>query len=193
MNKTTVNKMEQNGTDSGLSAAQELAVNALVAGATVSGAAQRAGVSRGRVYRWLNDPHFVAALNRNKLEIRDALQARLVRLAGQACRTLGKALEAGDAKSALALLAGLGLLPGQQPAAAEIDPEQIIDQLAQRKVEKQVPRIKAKHRAKLPPEQRLASIEAEERQSPAVQRLLFEIARDEVLAELEQQRGGEVE
>ena len=50
-----------------ISPAQEMAIAALIRGATVTDAATEAGVSRQTVSEWRNhDPEFIAALNRDE-------------------------------------------------------------------------------------------------------------------------------
>ena len=110
------NTMPQNATsDDGLSPTQELALAALLAGKTVTAAAQQAGVDRSTVYRWLRNPYqpgFRLALERGRWELRQAVQARLLTLADKAADCLEVTLAQGDGKAALALLKGLGLLNG---------------------------------------------------------------------------------
>jgi hypothetical protein len=66
----------------GLTPAQDRAVVALAGGATVTAAAESAGVSRPTVYAWLDGlPEFVAELNRARAEARDAIRAELCSLA----------------------------------------------------------------------------------------------------------------
>lgn len=118
--------MPQNETDGGpgeLSPAQEIALEQLVAGETVTAAAQAAGVDRTTVHRWKREPTFEAAYNRLRAELRDATEARLLRLAEKAARTLEAALDAGDARIGLGVLKGMGLLPEKRPAFGPETPE----------------------------------------------------------------------
>jgi transposase-like protein len=107
--------MPQNATFSeNLSPAQEKALAALLAGQTITDAAKAAEVDRSTIYRWLRDacrPDFRIALERGRLELRQAVEARLLALANEATDCLEHAFARGDGKSALALLHGLGLLP----------------------------------------------------------------------------------
>jgi len=96
--------------------AQQTVLTALLAGQTVTAAAQAAEVDRTTVYRWLRDsyrPGFRSALNRGRRELRQAMEARLLALASRAADCLEGKLTMGDGKAALALLQGLGLLPGR--------------------------------------------------------------------------------
>jgi hypothetical protein len=112
------NTIPQNTTSSeGLSPTQEKALAALLAGQTVTAAAKAADVDRTTVYRWLRHPdshRFQDAFQRGRRELRQATEARLLALASKATDCLEIALSQGDGKAALALLKGLGLLPGPQ-------------------------------------------------------------------------------
>jgi hypothetical protein len=80
-----------------LSTQQELTLLALVGGATQGEAAERAGVARETVCRWLqDDPEFVAALNRARKDIWDASIDRLRLLALKSTEVLAKLMESDD-------------------------------------------------------------------------------------------------
>lgn len=80
-----------------LSTQQELALLALVSGATQGEAAERAGVARETVCRWLqDDSEFVAALNRARKDIWDASIDRLRLLALKSTEVLAKLLDSDD-------------------------------------------------------------------------------------------------
>lgn len=80
-----------------LSPQQELALLALVGGATQGEAAERARVARETVCRWLqDDPEFVDGLNRSRKEIWDASIDRLRLLALKSTEVLAKLLENED-------------------------------------------------------------------------------------------------
>jgi hypothetical protein len=87
----------------GLSAAQEAALAALLAGHTVT-PTQAAGVDKTTVYRWLRDPYCPG--------IRQAVRAQLLTLADQAVDCLEGTLALGDSKAALAHLKGPDLFHG---------------------------------------------------------------------------------
>src|SRR3954470_11486988 len=113
-------------TGGGLTPAQEGAVAALLAGKTVTEAAAAAGADRTTVHRWLKDDFaFLAAYNRGRREMREALQGRLMALADKAVGAVESAVAAGDGKAALALLKGLGLLPGRATGIGSDDPEEL--------------------------------------------------------------------
>ncbi len=91
--------------------AQALALEALLAGRTVTDAAAAAGVARQTVHRWLaDDLGFGATFNARRHELRDAAQARLLGMAGRAADAVEKAITAGNLRASLALLKALGLL-----------------------------------------------------------------------------------
>lgn len=91
-------------------------------------AAATAEVDRTTVHRWLKEDFaFQAALNRSRRDLREALQARLLGLAEKAAECVERSLAAGDSKAALALLKGLGLLPGELAKIGSDDPADLAD------------------------------------------------------------------
>lgn len=97
--------MRQDELTEGLSSAQAAAVEALLAGKTVTAAASAAGVGRATVYRWLKDDFaFQAELNRGRRDLRRAAFGNLERLAAKATDCLEKAIDQGDLKAALEVL-----------------------------------------------------------------------------------------
>jgi predicted DNA-binding protein (UPF0251 family) len=116
-----------------LSTQQELALFALVGGATQSEAAERAGVVRETVCRWLqDDPEFVAALNRARKDIWDASIDRLRLLALKSTEVLAKLLASDDPRirltAAQTTLKAVGLdalsAPSEPTSAADIEQAQ---------------------------------------------------------------------
>jgi hypothetical protein len=88
---------------------------ALLAGQTVSDAAKAANVHRTTVYRWLQHPdnyEFRRALRERRHALQAAAWAHLTALVPKAAACVEAALTAGDSKAALALLKGMGFLPG---------------------------------------------------------------------------------
>ena len=68
-----------------LSQTQEIAIAALIRGATVTEAATEAGVSRQTVSEWKHhDPEFIAALNRSRYEVWHQVEDRLRTLVASA-------------------------------------------------------------------------------------------------------------
>lgn len=78
-----------NSTASGLSSAQDIALSALLAGQTVTAAAERAGVGRETLHRWLRkDKAFGAAYDDGKAELRDMARVELHALVSDAVARL---------------------------------------------------------------------------------------------------------
>ncbi len=118
--------LQQNAT---LPAQQARAVVGLLGGLSITEAAKVAGVNRATVHRWLKDDFsFQAAVNRGRRELREALQSRLMNLAEDAISCLEQAVQAGDGKTALALLKGLGFLGGKPISIPSGDPDELRDQ-----------------------------------------------------------------
>jgi hypothetical protein len=112
-----------------LSPVMEQVVVALVAGSTVTKAAEAAGVDRTTVHRWLRDNWtFQAALNRARREFRDGVRSHLEKVAERAVQTVSEAVEAGDVRAALGVLKGLGFLAGHVTAVGLGDPEALRDE-----------------------------------------------------------------
>ena len=90
---------------------QHRAIFALVAGKGMSAAARAAGVHRGTVLRWLRDnDDFAAEYNAWQAETRDKARARLLKAVDDAVDVVINALQAQDARTALALLSRLAIL-----------------------------------------------------------------------------------
>jgi hypothetical protein len=115
--------MQQNATP--LSASQETAMQALLSGEQITAAAKTAKVNRSTLHRWLKEPEFLAVLNACRSELREAQQHRLARLASSAIEVIEQALEEGDARTALAVLRGIGLLDGQAPHTGPTNADRI--------------------------------------------------------------------
>jgi hypothetical protein len=108
--------MSQNVTVSAnLSPAQSIAVAALVSGSTVSGAAEKAGVTRETVSRWVHrDPHFIAELQNTRAEIAAQTRCALESLGKRSVEVLRDAIQkpvvyANKLKAACAVLKMLGV------------------------------------------------------------------------------------
>lgn len=126
--------MQQNATPE-LTAAQENSLAALLAGKSITDAAQAANVDRTTVHRWLKDDHvFRAALNRRRRDLREQLQSRLMNLADKALDAVEKAISETDSKAALTLLRGLGLLSGNPPSIGSDDPLDLAADARQREL-----------------------------------------------------------
>jgi hypothetical protein len=80
-------------TPSKLKVKQQLAITALLGGASMSAAAEAAGIDRSTLYRWMRrDAQFVAAYNRVKHDHYDALHAHMFRITNQMLDALEKLL-----------------------------------------------------------------------------------------------------
>ena len=102
--------MSQNDT---LPATQTLAIASLVAGNTITAAAEEAGIDRTTLHRWIReDFEFQARLNGARRELQDACNVRLLGLVDSAIDVLAGELEGGNADCAMVVLRGLGLLSG---------------------------------------------------------------------------------
>jgi transposase-like protein len=95
---------------------QTVVFEALLAGKSVTEAAERADVNRTTVHRWLReDFSFQAQLNGARLVLRDAALTRMDALAEQALEVLRESLTTGsDARVAIEILKGAGLLGGDR-------------------------------------------------------------------------------
>ena len=108
-----------------LTVAQRTVLAELLAGATVTDAAKSARVNRTTVYKWKRKHStFQSVLNESRAVLKQNLQDRLLQTAAQAVETVEKAIEDGDAKSALAVLKGLGLLSEDAKPAQPKDSHQ---------------------------------------------------------------------
>jgi len=94
-----------------LPANQRAAMETLLAGGSVTEAARNCGVSRTTIYEWMrHDAGFGAAYNRWHEMMEDSCRSRLKMMLDKASSALEKALEGGDAKAALQLLKGMGMI-----------------------------------------------------------------------------------
>ncbi len=75
-----------------LSSKQRRAVEALLTTGEVAAAAREVGVNRGTLYRWLQEPAFLAAVREAEAKALDELSRLLVRLSRTAVGTLAKAM-----------------------------------------------------------------------------------------------------
>jgi transposase-like protein len=104
--------------DDTLSDRQRIAVESLVSGATVTEAAEVAGVSRQTVHSWMHLPQFTAGLNRRRQERDQLLSDCLRRVLGSALTTVARAVEEEeDLEASFKLLRIVGAGPLLQTAA----------------------------------------------------------------------------
>ena len=101
-------------------ACQIRVLEAILSGESVTEAAKRAGVSRSTVHRWLlSDFTFQAALNSERHAAQRAAVARLDWIVDRAFEVVINALEVdNDARVALAILKGAGVLSGETAIGA---------------------------------------------------------------------------
>jgi len=108
--------MRQNGTRKRLNRKQQLAVECLTAGNSITHSADVVGVARSTIYRWLNnDYEFQTALDNVRERLRIEADLRITCLLERAIVAVSSAIDDGDARTALAVLKGSGLLPGALP------------------------------------------------------------------------------
>ncbi len=117
-------KVSDDPNDGRLPPQQQTAMELLVGGKSVAETARLAGVGRATVFRWLkNDPVFRAALNQWHDQIESGCHSRLMSLTDKAGDAIEKALDAGDARTAMQLLKGMGMI--KERATGPTDPEEI--------------------------------------------------------------------
>jgi predicted transcriptional regulator len=122
-----------------LPAEQQTALELLVSGKSVAETARLAGVGRATVFRWLkNDPEFGAAYNQWHEQLREGCQSRLMKLTEKATDALEKALEAGDARAALQLLKGMGMIKERKVGPTEPEEAERVLRMEQKKRKKRL-------------------------------------------------------
>ena len=97
---------------------QAQAADLLAAGSSVKGAAEQVGVSPMTVFRWLQDPDFKAAIEKEARRLRQRFSKRMDSLRAKACDVLDKILESAleaDMPSALHLAAVKLVVPTYTP------------------------------------------------------------------------------
>ncbi len=106
----------------GLSMAQRTAITLLTEGRSIKSVAERVGVHRVTLHRWLKEDHgFRAAYFSWKAEVQESAQAQLLSLSSAAIKTFRKAILGGGVRAAVMLLKGLSLLsPSLPPPARKI-------------------------------------------------------------------------
>lgn len=115
---------------------QELVLTRLLAGDTVTGAAAAGGVHRSTVHNWLTaDLAFIAAYNAGKAALKEEAAISVLSLVPAAVTAVRGALEGADGKTGLAVLRGLGLLPGHAPSDGSTSLEELENE-ARRKEER---------------------------------------------------------
>jgi hypothetical protein len=118
-----------------LSPAQGQALTALLAGRTMTSAAQAAGVNRTTVWRWLNeDPDFIAFYNSARVEMADSAMQSLRLLSANAVVTFRRLLSRRTVPDAVKLAAAATVLKlASIPIEGPTDPKDADNQLTRRK------------------------------------------------------------
>jgi len=99
----------------GLTPSQLKAIESLLSGSSLVDTAATAGVDRSTLSRWMKtDFEFQAALNQGREDLQSAYSARLEKLAEGAIKAVESAIQAGDSKTALEVLKGMGFLRGKK-------------------------------------------------------------------------------
>jgi hypothetical protein len=102
-------------------ARQAIVIDLLAIGASITGAAEQAGVSRKSIYLWMENPPFKEALAARRKELADRVADRRTELAHVAITTIIEVLQSdkslgyerrSQAELAERLLVGMGLLAG---------------------------------------------------------------------------------
>ena len=105
-------EITENHISEGVSVAAELAIDALIGGASVTEAALAAGIRRETLSRWIHDnPIFQAALNRRRSEARQERMRGLITLITDIEASVRKALSNPETSPAVILQSGLNILP----------------------------------------------------------------------------------
>jgi hypothetical protein len=116
---------------------QEIAINALLEGATHAVAAERAGVHRVTVSNWAaRHPAFRAELNRRRNERAEERFARLRELDERALEAAASRLEAADPEFAMKWLKFRGPNATVLSATGPTSPDAVIDELVAERAER---------------------------------------------------------
>jgi len=121
-------KTQQNSTDSTLAPQQLKVIEALASGASVTKAAEMAGVDRTTIYLWRKDSNFEAALTSARLEYADTMRARLRELVDDAVKAVRDMLQNPDASAGIRLKAALAVLESVGAMAEDPGEATVIEQ-----------------------------------------------------------------
>ncbi|MDR3562135.1 MAG: phBC6A51 family helix-turn-helix protein [Negativicutes bacterium] len=108
-----------------LSAEQIRGIQLLVAGKSDTEVAENIGKDRRTIFRWRQDPHFIAELNRQQKEVYESGQTRLHGLFHKAITVIENKLDEGNFKAAMEVLRLLNVTPKSLKPDFETDPEAI--------------------------------------------------------------------
>lgn len=115
-----------------LSVQQSKALTMLIAGTSVTEAADTLKIDRRTLQRWRKNPHFQAEFNRQRLELQESSQLRLHAMTHKAIDVMGKALNEGNLRAAIELLKIVGIGNVAAKRDTETDPEQIVRRQAEK-------------------------------------------------------------
>jgi hypothetical protein len=117
-----------------LQVSQEKAIAALLAGATVTAAAAKAGVARQTVHRWLSDdPAFIAEYNLVRREMADSVGQSLRQLSVQSVKVLKRTMTSSKTPPGLKVQVAVAVLKiGAGPADGPTDIEDVKNMIAKR-------------------------------------------------------------
>jgi len=111
---------------SALSPTQIHAIELIVSGKSVTETASLIDRSRSVMYLWQKDPHFVAELNRQRNDLHNSAQSRLLALSRAALDVVEQRLAQGDLRAALGLLKLSGLQADETEYPLPTDPHLIV-------------------------------------------------------------------
>ena len=106
---------------------QALAVDLLASGMTVSETARMVGRDRGTIYRWFNDPVFMAELENRRQELLDSMLDQHLLACRMATAKLVESMESSE--EGIALRAAIELYRGGQRAYQSIDVRRRIERI----------------------------------------------------------------
>ncbi len=106
---------------------QTLAVDLLASGMTVSETAREVGRDRGTIYRWFNDPVFMAELEDRRQELLDSMLDQHLLACRMATAKLVESMESSE--EGIALRAAIELYRGGQRAYQSIDVRRRIERI----------------------------------------------------------------
>ena len=116
-----------------LTGEQRRAIQLIASGKTVTEVARTLGRDRKTVYRWKDNPFFVAELNCQQDELLERIQNRLHRLADRAVDVLETNLEQNNLKAALELLKIINLHGNVPYVAKQTSPALVLKAQAEEK------------------------------------------------------------
>lgn len=127
--KCNVEANDETAPTANLTELQNSAIRLLLQGESICNVATAVGRDRTTVYRWLQEPKFIAERNRLAKEARESSRARLHSLARKAINVVEGRIDAGDLKAALAVLKFTGLAAGEK-LDEETDEGRLISRMA---------------------------------------------------------------